>query len=211
MRLAGRRHDRDRAGERDSREDDVEAEDRRPGQPLEQNARDEQAEHAAAGRDADPGPDGLAALLGREDRRDHRQRHRHDRTPRRRPSRRAAPISCAGAFSEDRARARRGRRAQGRRRGSACARSGRRSRRPGAAAPRRRARTRRRSTAAASAWRPCPRRSPGSATFRLATARDDHHQREAHDPQHRPTLLAFVSGRASCRASSASFGKVIVC
>ena len=54
------------------------AEDRGPGEPLEQHAGREQAEDASAGGDAGPGADGLSALLGREDGGDDRQRDRHD-------------------------------------------------------------------------------------------------------------------------------------
>ena len=71
------------------------------GEPLEQHARGEQAEHAAARGDPDPRADGLAALLRREDGRDHGQRHGHDRTPRRRPWRREARSAAPGLFSED--------------------------------------------------------------------------------------------------------------
>jgi hypothetical protein len=77
-RFAGGGHDRERAGQRETREDDVEREDRRPGEEVEQDAGGEQADDGAAGGDTDPGAACLAALLGREDGRDHRERDGHD-------------------------------------------------------------------------------------------------------------------------------------
>ena len=190
-RLAGGRDDRQRPDERDGCQDDVEDEDRLPGEPLEQNARGEQAEHAAAGGDADPRPDRLAAFLGREDGGDHRQRHRHDHrradAHQRRGARPARP-GRSGRWPP----ARRGRRGRDRRPAPACDRSGRRARRQEGAGCEGRARTRPRSTAAASARRRCSRAISGSATFRLATAPTTSISDEAHDSQHRTSPLSFV-------------------
>ncbi len=66
----GDRHDRG--------QDRVEQEHRLPVPHLQEGAGDEQAEDGACAGDADPGADGPAPQLGRERRRDDRQRGRHD-------------------------------------------------------------------------------------------------------------------------------------
>ena len=160
-------------------------------EPLEQNARDEQADHGAAGGDARPGADGLAALLGREDRRDHRQRHRHHER---------------GADAHQRCAGRSARRV--------CRRTSRASdASPNSASPTASTGLRPKrspiapagSSSAANDERvrvddPLQLRLrgagvPGDLRQRDVEARDgrdDHHQREAHDAQHRPPLLPFV-------------------
>ena len=69
--------DGERAGQGEDREHDVQAEHRRPVEPLEQDAGGDEPQHAAAGCDAGPRADRLAALLGREHGGDHGQGHGH--------------------------------------------------------------------------------------------------------------------------------------
>ena len=189
-RLARRRHDRERPGERDRCEDDVEAEDRRPREPLEQDARGEQAEYAAAGGDADPRPDRLAALLGREDGGDHRQRHRHDQ--RRADAHRAAKHDqLAGAVQEDRRQRSEAEHPEpgGQDRLAAepvADRTGGKKQRGEGERVR-----------GDDPLQLCLRgagaaRDLGQRDVQARDRADDHHQREAHDPQHRPALLSFV-------------------
>jgi hypothetical protein len=68
-----------RGDQRDQAEDGAEAEDRVPGEGLQQGAGDEQTEQRAAAGDSRPDRDRPVALLDREDVGDDREGGRHDR------------------------------------------------------------------------------------------------------------------------------------
>ena len=72
-------HHREHADEGDDREGHVEGEERRPREPLEEQAGDEEAEDGPAAGDADPHADGTGSLRFGERGGDDRQRRGHDR------------------------------------------------------------------------------------------------------------------------------------
>jgi hypothetical protein len=77
-RVAALRQKTDAEQQRGECERDVHEEDRRPVEPLEQQPARERPQPDAEGGQGCPDPDRLAALLGREDVGDDRQRRRHD-------------------------------------------------------------------------------------------------------------------------------------
>ncbi len=74
----GARDDRQRTQQGHDREGHVEPEERRPGEPLQKQSSDEEADDRTAARDADPDTDGLAAFLFGEGRGDDREGGGHD-------------------------------------------------------------------------------------------------------------------------------------
>ena len=163
-------------------------------QPLEQQAGREQAEHAAAGGDADPGADGLAALLGREDRGDHRQRDRHH-------ERRADAHQRRAGRSARRASARTARRSDASPySASPTASTGLRPMRS-PIAPAGSSSAANVSAYASTIHWSCVCVAPVSRAIRerdveAGDCRHDHHQRQAHDPEHRspPSRFALECG-----------------